>query len=196
MTFKPIKLFAGRPDVKPHNEDDYETSNSNFIYYHNSKHRFEPGDIINPTTSINQARINQGMDDDEAEEYAEDDPEHETTPRAWAAGDPDYMKTYHRYTYEVEPITGHSRVHADPVGWKNGEFAASEGYRVRQMIWDKSKDSCPTCDGEGRTNSDTPPYYPNCQDCHGTGMSTSKIVGLQKAGYKLDEIKKYNPRGQ
>lgn len=185
MAFKPIKLFAGRPDVKPFDEGDYKTPESNFIYYHNSNHKFEPGDIIDPTMSIYQASLEQGM-------YKEDIKDRDRTPHAWAAGTPDYMKTYGRYTYEVEPISRHSWVNKDPVGFENGEFASPEGYRVRQMVWDQKKDFCSSCRGYGygtvNSYADT-----KCTDCFETGLSTSKIASLQKTGLSLEEIKKYRP---
>jgi hypothetical protein len=160
---------------------------ANFKLFHNSEHKFEPGDIVKPTMSIYHAAGEQGMDDEERKGMSK-------KYHAWAAATPDYQKTRGRYTYEVEPITKHSWVQEDPVGFENGEFAAPEGYRVKQVVWDKEKDSCPTCEGNGvhlRVYQNAYPYHPECTDCFGTGLSTSKIVGLQKAGHKLDEIKAF-----
>lgn len=187
MAFKPIKIWAGRdsvPDLEDPEFTDYWHKGNQFKLYHNSEHRFEPGDIVDPTTSIYIASLNQGMDE-------EDVKHRDKTPMAWAAATPDYQKTYHRYTYEVEPITKHSVVEEDPVGFENGEYAAPEGYRVKQVVWDKEKDSCASCKGYGKIEANNNYPYPKCSDCFGTGLSTSKIAGLQKAGYKLDEIKNY-----
>jgi hypothetical protein len=189
MTFKPIKIWAGRDSLPMRNElPGYPNDPSTYKLFHNSNHKFEPGDIVDPTTTLNQARVNQGMEDEEAEEMAKDNPGRENTPLAWASDNPDYMKTWGRYTYEVEPVTKHSEVEKDPVGWKNDEYAAPEGYRVKQLVWDKQKDSCPTCNGNGGSRS---AFSNKCGDCFGTGMSVSRIAGLQKSGYKLHEILKY-----
>jgi hypothetical protein len=193
MPFKPIKIWAGRNSV-PMKDDlpGWTEDPTEFKIFHNSPHKFEPGDIVEPTTSVYQASINQGME-------KRDVKHRDKTPMAWAAHDPDYMKTYHRYTYEVEPITKHSWVEKDPVGFENDEYAASEGYRVKQVVWDKEKDSCSTCEGNGvnlKASQDRYPYHPECESCHGSGLSVSKIAGLQKAGYKLEEIRSFKaPRG-
>jgi len=180
MPFNPIKIWAGRNSV-PMKDDlpGYPDDPTQFKLFHNSPHKFEPGDIVDPTTSIYEASINQGMEKPDVKHRSR-------TPMAWAAHDVNYMKRWHRYTYEVEPVTLHSTVLEDPVGYENGEYAASEGYRVKQVVWDKDKDTCATCSGYSSHR---------CPSCSGTGMSPSKIAGLQKAGYKLSDIQKQVRRG-
>jgi hypothetical protein len=137
---------SGTKDIPTHNAlatkafPDQSTEPASLRLFHTSDHPFKPGDIVNPTTSLEESAHAQGLRDED-EDYEED--HEEDPPMAWARTQPDDYEGSH--TFEVEPITFNkhngrhfSDAEYDPHNTDTDEVVSPTGYRVVQEVTPKN----------------------------------------------------------